>query len=190
MIDEVIEMMKKSGALWKEAIDTLALLKAAKAEPPAAVESGEFTKGFQHLCCEPNCGALACEWCGACRTEHSEDPVKDCPQSQGRKPVHRTTALCNHVKAQQEQIAKLNQDIGHLHGQGLMQAERIEKLCVENGILWEKNKTQADELDRLTAENKAKDERIAELGEDNKKLMDRLCGLHEGIEQALKGEKI
>ena len=70
-------------------------------------ESGEF----QHICCEPSCGADACKYCGYCRTEHSEDSVNPCPD----KPKHRTTAKCDYIdrltaenKAKDDVLRKIN----------------------------------------------------------------------------------
>lgn len=45
-------------------------------------------------CCEITCGADACSICGACRTEHNEDPVDNCPKN----PIHRTTVNCQRIK--------------------------------------------------------------------------------------------
>ena len=49
---------------------------------------------MEHICCENDCGADACKSCGACLTEHTEDPVDNCPKN----PKHRTTTNCERIK--------------------------------------------------------------------------------------------
>jgi len=55
-------------------------------------------------CLEPACGADACSECGACLTEHNEDPVNNCPD----EPKHFTTRL----RKSQEPLPQFKDIIG------------------------------------------------------------------------------
>ena len=64
----------------------------------------------KHICCD--CGALVCKQCGACSTEHNEDPVDNCP----KKPIHTTSVSCKVVKQLEAENKSLKEILhfGHL----------------------------------------------------------------------------
>ena len=109
-IEEAIDLLQhgiddsfvQEGEIMQQAID---ILSEPKTEP------GEF----EHVCCEPDCGAAACKYCGYCATEHSEDPVTDCPDPINRpersRPKHRTTATCEIVRNLTDEIAQLKEAV-------------------------------------------------------------------------------
>lgn len=59
-------------------------------------------------CCEIECGADVCKYCGACLTEHNEDPVKNCPQN----PKHRTSTKCERIKKLEAENKRLKRLLG------------------------------------------------------------------------------
>ena len=79
-------------------------------------------------CCEITCGADACSICGACRTEHNEDPVDNCP----KHPIHRTTANCQRIKElkAENKSARAKYDLYKVYAEDIVksQAGRIKKL--------------------------------------------------------------
>ena len=77
---------------------------------------------MEHKCCEITCGADACPSCGACLTEHNEDPVTNHP----KQTIHRTTVNCDRIK---ELKAQLEEEYSRGVKDGLNQAADIVKNC-------------------------------------------------------------
>lgn len=178
MDKEIIEQIKENllkvervatmpTPAWADFREALSLLESAKAEQPV----GKFTK---------ECRIRIISTFG--RDDWTGDAI-------------RLWEACARLDAQQQEIERL---VSKFHAEkASYESARTDvcRLAAENKRLEElifAYESTNYPINPLLAKNKAQAERIEELEEDNRKLMGRLCQLHEDIEQALQpkeGEK-